>query len=356
MRVFLSWSGRSSKLVAEALRDWLPNVIQSVEPWLSSEDIPLGARWHDEISKRLQGSSVGIVCLTRENLNAAWLQFEAGALSRLETLVCPYLLDVSPSEITGPLAHFQCAQANRDGTFRLLQTLNSHSGKEALSERVLCRAFDLHWPTLQSKLDDIRRFSPPPLTKRSPDEMLEEILALLRQVLAERAASPVKPSSTPVTEPPAKPRVFIGSSSEGLEVAEVIQLGLDSVAECTVWTQSTFAPGQTIIESLVDVAVRCDFAVLVLTPDDVLVKRGEEAFTPRDNIVFEVGLFTGALGRARTFMVYCRNSKLHLPTDLLGVTAVAYSHRSDGNLEAALGPVCTRIKRAMGVKITNEGA
>ena len=69
---------------------------------------------------------------------------------------------------------------------------------------------------------------------------------------------------------------------------------------------------------------------------------------PRDNLLFELGLFTGALGRARTFMVYCRDDKLHLPSDLAGVTAATYPAREDDNLEAALGPVCIRIKRAMG--------
>jgi predicted nucleotide-binding protein len=99
-----------------------------------------------------------------------------------------------------------------------------------------------------------------------------------------------------------RPRVFIGSSTEGLAIAEAIQLGLDSVAECTLWTQATFQLGQATIESVVDASLSFDFAILVLTPDDSTDKRGNIAASPRDNILFELGLFTGTLGRARTFI------------------------------------------------------
>lgn len=146
-----------------------------------------------------------------------------------------------------------------------------------------------------------------------------------------------------------KPKVFIGSSSEGLSIAEAIHMGLDYVAECTIWNQGVFTPSQTAIESIVDAPIAYDFAIIVLTPDDFIDKRGHQGVAPRDNMIFELGLFTGALGRARTFMVYCRDSNIVLPSDLAGITSVTYASRSDGNLEAAVGPVCSRIKKAMGV-------
>lgn len=346
--MFLSWSGHTSRLVADALRDWLPNVVQSIEPWLSAQDIPYGTQWYAEVSERLETSSAGIICLTRENLSAIWLNYEAGALARSQTIVCPYLLDLKPSEIAGPLSQFQCAQANREDTYRLLLTLNKSSETGAVSEPILQRAFELHWPSLEARLNDIRRVVPQVEPNRSIEDKIDEVLVLLRELSSERSSDPAKPG-TERTKEMSKPRVFIGSSTEGLAVAELIQLGLEHAVECTLWTQSSFTPGQTTIESIVDLSVQYDFAILILTPDDLLLKRGGQAFAPRDNILFELGLFTGALGRARTFMVYGREETIHLPSDLAGVTAVTYSKRSDGNLEAALGPVCTRIKRAMGV-------
>lgn len=146
---------------------------------------------------------------------------------------------------------------------------------------------------------------------------------------------------------PRRPQVFIGSSSEALPIAEALQLGLDEVAESTVWNQSSFPPSRTAIESLVDLSGKVDSAVLVLTPDDLTLKRGYAKPSPRDNMLFEAGLFTGALGRSRTFLVYCRDAEIELPSDLAGVTSLTYAKRLDGNLHAALGPVCTRIKRAL---------
>ena len=88
MKVFLSWSGQLSKRVAEELRQWLPNVIQALEPWLSSEDIGKGSRWSSHVTSELAASKAGIICVTPDNHNAPWLNFEAGAISNnVETVI-----------------------------------------------------------------------------------------------------------------------------------------------------------------------------------------------------------------------------------------------------------------------------
>ena len=82
MKVFISWSGAKSQEVAKVLKQWIPCVIQSVEPYFSSADIDKGARWSTDIAKELQDASFGILCVTKDNLSSSWLNFEAGALSK----------------------------------------------------------------------------------------------------------------------------------------------------------------------------------------------------------------------------------------------------------------------------------
>ena len=81
MKVFISWSGEMSNQIGEIIRSWLPSMLQSVKPYFTPSDIEKGARWNTEIAQELEDSKIGILCITRENLNSAWLLFEAGALS-----------------------------------------------------------------------------------------------------------------------------------------------------------------------------------------------------------------------------------------------------------------------------------
>jgi Predicted nucleotide-binding protein containing TIR-like domain len=144
-----------------------------------------------------------------------------------------------------------------------------------------------------------------------------------------------------------KPRIFIGSSVEGLPIAEHLQLGLDYYAECTLWSQGVFGLSGGTLESLVRAASEFQFAILVLTPDDLVQKRSQTKNSPRDNVLFELGLFMGALGPAHTYIVYCRDTAIDIPTDLAAVTAATFAKRADNNLQAALGPVCTQVKGAI---------
>jgi hypothetical protein len=147
-----------------------------------------------------------------------------------------------------------------------------------------------------------------------------------------------------------KPSLFIGSSTEGLEIAYAMQENLEHVSEVTVWTQGIFELSKYSLDALLDALDASDFGLFVFAPDDVSVVRGAEKPSIRDNVIFEMGLFVGRLGKERSFIVLPRGSEdtLHFPTDLLGLTPALYeASRQDGNLRAALGPACSKVTRAI---------
>ncbi len=137
----------------------------------------------------------------------------------------------------------------------------------------------------------------------------------------------------------ARPKVFVASSSEGLDVAKALRgrllQELGESAEIAPWTRE-FELSATYIESLEKASREADFAILALTPDDVTTSRDAEKLAPRDNIVFELGLFIGSLGRERCFIVHEQRPDLKLPTDLLGVKAATFRRPPNGDLKAAL--------------------
>jgi len=145
-----------------------------------------------------------------------------------------------------------------------------------------------------------------------------------------------------------RPAVFIGSSSEGKRVAEYLQAALDDACDATVWDQGGFGLSESTLHALVATSQQVDFAILVLTPDDVRQSRGSAAPCARDNVIFEAGLFVGAIGPERTFFVHASDLELNLPTDLAGITTCTFrSQRHDKNLRAAIKPAALLIKEAM---------
>ncbi len=145
-----------------------------------------------------------------------------------------------------------------------------------------------------------------------------------------------------------KPKVFIGSSVEGLSVAYSIQQNLAYDADVTVWTQGVFELSKTSIESLVDFLDKSDFGIFVFNQDDIIKIRHKEENIVRDNILFEFGLFIGKLSRERVFFIIPERTTLHIPTDLIGVTPGTYDpNRDDKSLLAATGPVCHQIRMQM---------
>ena len=145
-----------------------------------------------------------------------------------------------------------------------------------------------------------------------------------------------------------KPSVFIGSSSEGLNFARAVRTQLKDDAEISLWNEGFFGLGSTFIETLVNSLPQFDFAILILTPDDLVNSRNDETLGPRDNVIFELGLFMGKLGRTRTFIVHQSNASVKIPTDLSGVTTATYQWpRQNDNYEAAVGSACDAIRKVI---------
>jgi hypothetical protein len=186
MKVFISWSGPLSKQIGEAIKDWLPAVLQNVKPYFTPSDIDKGSRWSSDISKELESSKIGIFIYTKDNLDSQWMLFEAGAISKTlgSAKVCPILFGLDNSDFKGPLTQFQTSQFEKTDFKKLVKSINQSQTESKLEDKVLTEVFEMWWPKLEQKISNI-------LTKekvenvnlRDDRELLEEILALSRVTL-----------------------------------------------------------------------------------------------------------------------------------------------------------------------------
>jgi O-acetyl-ADP-ribose deacetylase (regulator of RNase III) len=143
-------------------------------------------------------------------------------------------------------------------------------------------------------------------------------------------------------------RVFIGSSGEALDVSRAVQAELERDFEVKVWNQDVFHLSYDAIYSLLQVLDSSDAGIFVLSPDDTTESRGESNYTARDNVIFELGMFIGRLGRDRTFILIPNSPAIHMPSDLAGITTARYdSRRFENDPQAAVGVACTQIRRAI---------
>ena len=184
MKVFISWSGSQSKKLAEAIRTWLPGVLQTVEPYFTPNDIEKGNRWSSDIAKELDSSSVGIFCITKENISSPWIMFEAGAISKRvdQSLVCPILFGLGNADISGPLTQFQTTLFDKREIKSLIKTINSSNKENSLTDEVLNEVFDMWWPRLEEKVNAILETPSAESSEvvRTDRDLIEEILDLSR--------------------------------------------------------------------------------------------------------------------------------------------------------------------------------
>ena len=181
MKIFISWSGSRSKAIASSLKQWLPDVFQGLDVWMSDHDIAAGERWGVELGTALRECKLGIICLTAESLQSRWLAFEAGALSTAidGARVVPYRFQLRSADISPPLSQFQDVAADEEGTFKLVRSVNDALGKPLADDEKLKRAFAHWWPDLEAQLAKVEHLEQSEV--RTDREVLEEVLELVRQ-------------------------------------------------------------------------------------------------------------------------------------------------------------------------------
>jgi predicted nucleotide-binding protein with TIR-like domain len=143
-----------------------------------------------------------------------------------------------------------------------------------------------------------------------------------------------------------KPRIFLGSSGQQEKLVQALTRGLRDIADVDPWT-TVFNPGVSTLERLVELTNEVDFAAFVFAQDDWTTKGASTdepsgQASPRDNVVFEAGLFGGALGIRRTFILHANGAKL--PTDLLGLTSIRYD---PDTTQAVVREIIQKLRKAI---------
>lgn len=211
-----------------------------------------------------------------------------------------------------------------------------HVGEMAMLDTTALRSATVHTvePTVVANVSE-SAFSR--IANKHP-ELWRRVALALASRLRERAKFHTPPRTEPV--------IFVGSSTEGLEIAQSIHRYLRRFSFVPrLWSDDVFECSKTTIEDLMRATRETDFSVLVLTADDVTRSRGRKKPSPRDNVIFELGLFMGALNRDRTYIVAPKSADLKIPTDLLGLTLLQFRRRRGESLARSLQPVLRALRK-----------
>ncbi|MDX6255322.1 MAG: hypothetical protein QOJ11_1656 [Frankiales bacterium] len=311
MKVFISWSGEKSKAVAAALHDWLPRVIDALEPWMSDIDIESGSVPMSVIADSLQDSRFGIIVVTPENFNKPWINFEAGAISKhvgeLKSRVAPVLIGYEKkTDLPGPLSNYQVTLPNKDDFKKLLTSLNRQvgaGGEKPKNEDLLSDALDQYWSRLEEQLTEIQTADPTVAEEREEPDLLVEVLGIVRGLQAEmvdiRRRLPFPTSLrgrlTERAVPSATGGIVFGGTATGFATPT------DNAA--------TEQRRQSAMDAISDVVVRSGFPGTVNTfrPTDDLINMTFEE-TPSDELLEQLHLATASNG-------YNLNVQVIAPTD-----------------------------------------
>jgi hypothetical protein len=186
MKLLVSWSGPTSNEIAKAFRKWINMINQSIEPYMSEEDIEKGSRWSAGLSRQLEQTNYGVIVLTPENTKSEWLHFEAGAIARSvdESRVSPILIGLKPLDVRLPLSQFQLTEFHKQDVWKLVKSINTAAGAGAKSDELLQRMFEALWPKFEEEVVSLAKNLTAPQPAASVpllDTILQELLTLVRQ-------------------------------------------------------------------------------------------------------------------------------------------------------------------------------
>jgi hypothetical protein len=202
MRIFTSWSGQRSKAAALGLKSLLQDLFEEAVQVFVSDHISPGEAWAQRLGTELEQSEFGILCLTQDNFEAPWLLFEAGAIAKkfATSRVVPYLIDeLPPASERSPLAQFQHVRADREGTYRLVESINSIRQSPKPVDR-LERSFARWWPDLEQTLNGLQGSNRAQPVIRSERELLETILQRVEGLWEARSKSKGSATDLPGAE------------------------------------------------------------------------------------------------------------------------------------------------------------
>ncbi|MFM0058712.1 TIR domain-containing protein [Paraburkholderia phytofirmans] len=204
MSVFISWSKPTAKSVAVELKHIVEMCLGAydVKAWMSDIDIPKGGRWSSEVAKQLEQTSVGIICVTRENLHEPWLYFEAGALSKsvAEAKVHPLLIGVDANSLPGPISQFQATLFDKRHMLDLLLTIARDSTAKQIRESQVGERFERVWAALESAAVPAFAFKQPvhssgqtdPRVAQSDVDLKDDEVRILKFLIEAGSALPVE--------------------------------------------------------------------------------------------------------------------------------------------------------------------
>jgi hypothetical protein len=199
MELFISWSGNRSKHIATALHRWLPQIHDRIKPWLSSRDIGPGVRFSPEISASLERCQFGIVCLTLENKSKEWINFEAGAISKLQSSsrLFTYLFELDNADVKGPLGLFQHVAVGETGTRSIVTAINqAMPTDDRINPEIVEARFQKFWPDLQAELNSVPEPDEPVPDKRSTEDKISEMFEMIRGLAASASRVAIAPYRT----------------------------------------------------------------------------------------------------------------------------------------------------------------